>query len=52
MYNKAAQYVNNFNDFLVMFLNIVRQTSYKKCFIVKETTFDKVDLHINEMLWF
>ena len=49
MYNKTAQYVNNFNDFLIMmFLNIVCQTSYEKCFIVK----NKVDLHINKILKF
>ena len=36
MYNKKAQYEDNFNDFLIMFLNIVFQISYEKCFIVKE----------------
>ena len=36
MYHKKTQYVENFNDCLIMiFLNIVFQTSYEKCFIVK-----------------
>ena len=36
MYHKKVQNVENVNDFLIMiFLNTVFQTSYKKCFIVK-----------------
>ena len=36
MYHKKAQYVENFNDFLIMvFLTIVFQTSYEKCFYGK-----------------
>ena len=36
MYNKKAQHLDNFNDFLIMiFLNVVFQTSYEKCLIVK-----------------
>ena len=48
MYNKKTQCVDNFNDFLIIFLNIVIQTSHEK----KENTFDKVDLYINEILRF
>ena len=37
MYHKKAQYVENFNDFLIMvFLTIVFQTSYEKCFYAKK----------------
>ena len=37
MYHKKAQYVENFNDFLIMvFLTIVFQTSYEKCFYGKK----------------
>ena len=36
MYNKIAQYVDNFNDSLIMILlNIVFKTSYEKYFIAK-----------------
>ena len=38
MYHKKAQYVENFNDFLIMvFLTIVFQTSYEKCFYGKNS---------------
>ena len=37
MYNKKTQYVDHFNDFLIMiFLNVVFQTSYEKCFYYKK----------------
>ena len=37
MYHKKAQYVENFNDFLIMvFLSIVFQTSYEKMFYCKK----------------
>ena len=36
MYHKKAQYVENFNDFLIIILiNILFQTSYDKIFIAK-----------------
>ena len=36
MYNRKAQNVYNFNDFLIMiFLKVVFQATYEKCFIVK-----------------
>ena len=37
MYHKKAQYVENFHDFLIMvFITIVFQTSYEKCFYRKK----------------
>ena len=46
-------YVDNVSDILVMiFLSIIFQTSYEKCFIVKENIFDKADLYVNEILQF
>ena len=37
MYHREAQYVGNFDDFLIMvFLNIVFQTSYEKSFYGKK----------------
>ena len=51
MYNKKAHYVDNFSDFLIfrIFLNVIFQTSYKKCFIEKENTHNKTDLYINDI---
>ena len=53
MHYEKAQYVDIFADFLLtIFSNIVFQASYEKYFIVKENTFDKVDLCINYTLRF
>ena len=50
---EKAQYVDNFTGFsIAIFSNIVFQTSYEKCFIVKENVFDKVELYINKLLRF
>ena len=53
LYTKNVPYVDNVSDILVMiFLSIIFQTSYEKCFIVKENIFDKADLYVNEILQF
>ena len=53
IYNKSSQYADRFNDFLMMiFLNIVFQISFEKCFTVKGNTFDKGDLYINNVFRF
>ena len=50
MYNGKAHYVDNFNDFLIMIsLNVVFRNISKKRFIIKENTFNQVDLHINQI---
>lgn len=55
MYNKKTQCVDNFNDFLIIFLNIVIQTSHEK----KRTRLIKlifIYCYINEiwtlLVWF
>ena len=60
MYHKKAQYVENFNDFLIMvFLNIVNtvfQTSFEKCFYGKKgihlTKLICISNKITVLVWF
>ena len=52
MYHKEAQYVGNFNDFLIMvFLTTVFQTSYGKCFYGKKRIYLTKLICISTKLW-
>ena len=51
-YHKEAQYVGNFNDFLIMvFLTTVFQTSYGKCFYGKKRIYLTKLICISTKLW-
>ena len=53
IYHKKAQYLENFNDFLIMvFLTIVFQTSYEKCFYGKKRIHLTKLICISTRLWF